>query len=904
MQIVALELENVKSYDHVRITFAPGVNAIVGHNGAGKSTIIEAIGYALFDALPYTAQEFVREGARSGTIAVTFISAYDERPYRIERRFGGSNAYAVYDDELRAKICDGKADVQAFVRRHTLADPSVDLTRLFTDALGVAQGSLTTAFAETPSKRKPIFDALLQVDDYSAAADKLREPVRRVRDQIVETDRTLAVLATRLEQLPILEQNIAQRAHALEDALAQRTKLETALAAGQTQLQMLEAQKTLVDTLTTQVARNEEQVRNLEERRQRALQARIVAEQAVATVAAHQAGHDAYLTAQQAQEALQTRAAERQALLNARSTADKTLALAAARCEQMHQALTEIAAAETMVQELAAAVAEQEALTAQMAALERAQAQMAELDHRLAAALARRQATHIRHAAVVTGCEQARAVAAQGQALNSRLAELRTTLEAAQTQVTLIGAELATLEQQSQALRDITAARCPVCEQPLTPDHRAEMLARNEAQDTELRRQLTEVQRTLATLQQELADGEAERTRLQHTWAQLPRESELADLAQMLAEIEAEIATASAARAELATQVAALDGLRQALAALGDPKSRSAVASAQAAQRPQIETQLLSERSKQAAALQQIEQIDQALAALGDLDQALAENANQLRTHSAAYQAVLTHRQLAATLPAAIAELTEIEQALQIADNRLTESRSKLKVAIAQFDQENYQQVLLDDRKLREELGSLSASLRLLQEAQAQDAKQVEALRVEASRHQALQQERQRLARLEEALEAIRTTIKQAGPFVTQALVHQVSEGAATIFGELMHDHSRVLSWNEDYGVTLTAGGAMRSFRQLSGGEQMSAALAVRLALVREMSNINIAFFDEPTANLDGVRREALAQQIMTVRGFNQLFVISHDDTFEQATQNLIRVTRYGNISAIVDAAK
>lgn len=84
----------------------------------------------------------------------------------------------------------------------------------------------------------------------------------------------------------------------------------------------------------------------------------------------------------------------------------------------------------------------------------------------------------------------------------------------------------------------------------------------------------------------------------------------------------------------------------------------------------------------------------------------------------------------------------------------------------------------------------------------------------------------------------------------------------------------------------------------------MSAALAVRLALVREMSNVNVAFFDEPTANLDSVRRELLAQQIMTVRGFNQLFVISHDDTFEQATQNLIRVKRHGSTTIVGDATE
>ena len=114
-----------------------------------------------------------------------------------------------------------------------------------------------------------------------------------------------------------------------------------------------------------------------------------------------------------------------------------------------------------------------------------------------------------------------------------------------------------------------------------------------------------------------------------------------------------------------------------------------------------------------------------------------------------------------------------------------------------------------------------------------------------------------------------------------------------------MQDYSRRLIWNKDYGITLEVSGHERSFQQLSGGEQMSAALSVRLALLREMSSIDIAFFDEPTANLDEARREALARQIFQVRGFSQLFVISHDDTFEQATQNLVRVERINGVSVV-----
>lgn len=72
----------------------------------------------------------------------------------------------------------------------------------------------------------------------------------------------------------------------------------------------------------------------------------------------------------------------------------------------------------------------------------------------------------------------------------------------------------------------------------------------------------------------------------------------------------------------------------------------------------------------------------------------------------------------------------------------------------------------------------------------------------------------------------------------------------------------------------------------------MSAALAVRLALLREMSQVDFAFFDEPTQNMDGERRSNLADQIRAVRGFEQLIVISHDDTFEHHTDNLIRLRK------------
>src|ERR1043165_8629320 len=115
MHVTRVELENIKSYDRAEFNFERGITAITGENGAGKTTILEAIAWTLFDMLEYRKEDFLRRGAKKGSVRVTFISDQDERPYTVYRDTG--TGYYIYDEGLGIKLAEKKADVSAMLRQ-------------------------------------------------------------------------------------------------------------------------------------------------------------------------------------------------------------------------------------------------------------------------------------------------------------------------------------------------------------------------------------------------------------------------------------------------------------------------------------------------------------------------------------------------------------------------------------------------------------------------------------------------------------------------------------------------------------------------------------------------------------------------------------------------------------------
>jgi exonuclease SbcC len=903
--ITCVELQNVKSYYDETVHFTQGTNAICGENGAGKSTVLEAIGFALFDYLPYTQADFVREGEKTATITVSFVSNRDEREYQVVRRCGASSDYYVYDPELDGKLVNGKTDVLDWLREHLGVEANSDLPALFRDAVGVPQGLLTAPFLQRPSERKPLFDRLLRVDEYEQAWKALREALRFLEERLAGHRETIAGLGAQVQRLPDLRRRAETLAADVSRIETRLAALAAELGAATARLENLEGIKSELDELVKQVAVLSTRLEGVAAQLAAAERAVAEAEEALAIVEASRAGYEAYRQIQAALAGLEAERAERDRLQAGRATLERSLALARERVRALEDDVLEVEEAEARMQELRPEVERQreweaalKAVHAQVRSLELAEAGAAERRRQM-------QDLQERRAALEVGLAEAGRVEADVRATRDRLEETRLSLADLRSEQAGLAAEINRLVEQTETLEasadapEAAAALCPVCEQPLTAEHRAELIARNRVHLEELEARSRALDGEAGAAGETSAALERQIEALERKLQSLPRPVDKADLEARLGALQGDLSDIEGQLEKLSGSAEESERLERHLAELGDPRRRYERLAETAARRPQLEEKLEAEGHAAGDMEISLTEIDQALVPFADLDRRLAEGRAGLEHHEGDYRRYLENNKITADLPARRqhAERLRQQQAALTAERDAAQVRAD-EVA-AGFDMEALHEARQHQAGLLAEQAGLKGQLDGLGQQLTETRGEIDGLEAAERALAEAQAAQSRDQRLCAETEFIREIIRRAGPHVTRRLIQQVSLEGARLFADVMADHSARLRWEDNYEIVLERNGRDRGFQQLSGGEQMAAALSVRLALLRELSAIDVAFFDEPTSNLDDTRRDGLAEQILSVKGFSQLFVISHDDTFERVTHHVVRVHKADGVSKV-----
>lgn len=148
-------------------------------------------------------------------------------------------------------------------------------------------------------------------------------------------------------------------------------------------------------------------------------------------------------------------------------------------------------------------------------------------------------------------------------------------------------------------------------------------------------------------------------------------------------------------------------------------------------------------------------------------------------------------------------------------------------------------------------------------------------------------------------IEELRKNISNMGPEISSMILKNISAKASINFNRITA-RSEKIEWinrdNENYLVTLKDKKNEYEFTQLSGGEQIAVAISLRSAMFQSLTNTKIFILDEPTNNLDTERKELLSNYMGEMLiDLDQTLIISHDDVFSHIAQNIIRVKKYEN---------
>ncbi len=984
MWITRLQLTNIKSYgpESTEIRFHQGVNLIQGQNGAGKSTILEAIGLALFGSTPYTREQLIREGAKRGEIMVGFVSAADQREYEVVRKMGGGSAF-VHDPEANRRVCEGVNDTTAFIRQHLNIEADTDLAPLFTDAVGVPQGTMTAIFLEKASVRKEKFNRLLRVDAYERAWENLRK-TNQLFDKLAQENEVFqASLGGQLAALPAAQaeaerlagetaaeqfelDNVTQQLEVVSIEVDSLDKLKKQLDDQEKQLLEFNAE---VRSLTRQCEQDSDRLAEAEEAQA------IVAETADACRIFEQAQarlteleglrlerdritseqHKLEVDLRLCQQEIDRLAGERDKASQARSDAEALKPLVAEQ-DQVELALAQAEADGEAGEQLTAAI---ERHTAR--ALTGSFEQMAGEWMAAGEGVPPRRRGEPQGASLEDQAEAARATMAALTTEFSRWQDARTHWQAAERELRnlqkqaeeraalqgqlddLVGAwntlaerrddarvtygqlnrELDLLREYEQLLAGAGAA-CPVCHRPLDEHSRADTVAHYTVERGRLQERSEATQSALQAAQTELdalekrrgdliaqidaLPGEASldqaRRQLQEAQAELEsRQGELAesfaDAGAALEDLELALTGAKARAAELADSAARIPALQRTLAELDNPRYRYDRACEQTAREADIAAEMAGQEAQRDRLQADLDEINRQLAKFATLDVDLAAAQNDRDTNSAAHQRYLSYIHLAEQVEARRDALASLHDELDARRQEQLALQSERDARAADYDADRHTAAKEEQDSLKLQQARLETSLKERRKALTSAQAKLNELAEVQSRLEQAGRDAARLAARRALFDFLRDRIRQAGPRITEQLVRVIADQATHILGDIFGDHSLVLDWSDDYAISLIDRGEKRSFELLSGGEQMAAAIAIRLALLMHLANVQFAFFDEPTTNLDEIRRSQLASRLGDIQSLQQLFVISHDDTFEHENYHVLQVRKENGISRV-----
>ena len=222
--ITSIELGDFLSHSDTKLEFENGVTVFVGDNGAGKSSIIDAITFALFGQHTRKSNKsLIKRGSNQGFTKIGF--SINGRQYQAVRKIDNKGSLSAKFSEI---IGDDRIELAAGERKQF----GESMTREIEKTIGlnfeklkiasiVQQGELNAIINAKPKEFKELLNAIIGINKLDVASESMKivnkEFRKKIREKIGYDDTEIEKLSLDLERYQ----------KEIEEAKPEKNQLET-----------------------------------------------------------------------------------------------------------------------------------------------------------------------------------------------------------------------------------------------------------------------------------------------------------------------------------------------------------------------------------------------------------------------------------------------------------------------------------------------------------------------------------------------------------------------------------------------------------------------------------------------------------------------------------------------------
>ncbi len=847
-----LKLSGFLSYhEPVEVDFSRfDLACISGSNGAGKSSLLDAITWALFGQARKRDEALINLQSKVAEVAFTF--AYENSIYRVLRSLPRGKGTT-----LEFQIAEGGNPQSSIVNQQltwrplterTLRDTQTRIEHIlrldydtFVNVSFFLQGRADQFAQQPPTRRKEILGAILGLEAWDVYRERAAERRKTVERELDSVDGRVAEIDAELAEEEPRQAHLSELESQLKGLATSRKLQETALANVKQVRQTLDRQRELVGKLNESLGRAKSALEGLQARlavkeTERSTHAELV-QRAAEVEAAYTALQKARLDLEKWEQVagrFRDHDARRQPLLREIESESARLQQEKASLEKQHSAISDqlsgSAALESGLAEARQALAQAETNLAGRAELEK-----------------------------------------QAQAGREKQAELRAENSNLKTAMDELKGRIEKLEAAQGVL-------CPLCGQSLSPEHRQ------------------------STLEQLTAEGRQQGDRYRANLAAMK------ELVTLITNTEYQITNFASSDSDRLNASNSIAKLSERLESL---RKQSAEWEQAGAKRLGEITKLLEKGKFALEARKSLAKLDKELAALG-YDAAAHDAARkaelQARPAEAEFRALESARSALKPLDDEISNLQSETQNRQSELDRQQAEYDRAASSLSEIeaqapDLEAAERSLFDlqerENQLHQEVGAARQKVTVLSDLRKRKiALQAErgALGLEIGQYKTLERAFGKdgvpALLIEQALPEIEMKANQILGRLSDDSMHLHFETQAKYKDEKRKELRETLE------IQVSDGAGLRDYEMYSGGEAFRVNFAIRLALSevlaqRKGARLQMLVIDEGFGSQDAMGRQRLIQAINAVKDdFAKILVITHLEELKDAFPTRIEVEK------------